>query len=452
MSMRWLTKTAQCAIFWILQENAMADANVPTDRDLVRCPLHEIDPLDPVVNQTPHAYFRRLRDEAPVFRDAMLGIVHVSRYEDVLKVISQPAIFSSEFGALTGEHMGIEMLPEEKQLMADERARIPTLLTRDPPAHTRYKKLAMKGFTYKRVQQMGPYIEQVVNQLIDGFIGSGACEFKTAFADNLPSILIADAVAVDRTMLPQWHIWLRNAVRRFDLKSMSDAERISSARVAKQMYDFLRAQIAAKRAQPGDDIISDLVSATLVEEGDARPLSEFELISIFAQVFVAGQETTANTLTAGLYYLLTNPGQMAQLRADPELMPGFVEEALRFLTPVNNMFRRVKQDTELGGVALKAGDMMMVKYGSANHDERHFPDPERFDITRANAREHLAFGRGIHHCLGSELARRQINTAFRILLRRLVNIRLATDAGPIRYLPNHLLRGVAELRIEFDQA
>lgn len=220
----------------------------------------------------------------------------------------------------------------------------------------------------------------------------------------------------------------------------------------KALNDFMRAQIQMKRTRPDDDIISDMIRATLVEDGDPRPLDDMELLSIFGQVFVAGQETTAHSLTAGLYYLLTNPDQMAKVRGEPELIPNFVEETLRYLTPVNNMFRRVVKDTSLSGVELKAGDMIMLKYGSGNHDDRHFPDPERFDVPRPNARDHLAFGAGVHHCLGAELARKELSSAFRILLARLKNIRLARDAGPIRYTPNHPLRGVAELRIEFEAA
>lgn len=429
----------------------MTDVAVKTS-DSARCPLSEINPLDPELNQSPHDYFRRLRDEAPVFRDAFLGMVHVSRYDDILEVVRQPQLFSSEWGAVGGENLGVGLLPEELELLKDDRSRTPTLLTCDPPAHTRYKKLAIKAFTYKRVEQMGAYVEQVVNELIDTFVDAGACEFKTAFADNLPSILIADAVGVDRAMLPQWHAWLQSSIRRFDLHRLTREERIETAGQVKALNDFMRAQIRQKRAEPGDDIISDMIRATLVEDGDPRALEDRELLSIFGQVFIAGQETSAHSLTAGLYYLLTNPDQMAKLRGDPELIANFVEETLRYLTPVNNMFRRVTKDTELAGVPLKAGDMMMLKYGSGNHDDRHFPDPERFDIDRANAKDHLAFGMGIHHCLGAELARKEITTAFRLLLERLDNIRLAPDAGPIRYLPNHLLRGVAELRIEFERA
>src|SRR5437764_10595476 len=141
--------------------------------------------------------------------------------------------------------------------MARDRSHKHTLLTCDPPAHTRYKKLAIKAFTYKRVEQMASYVDTVVNELVDGLVDQGACEFKTAFADNLPSIVIADIVGVDRAMLPQWHIWLHNSIRRFDLDRLTREERVQSARLAMDMNAFMLAQIHDKRANPGEDIISD---------------------------------------------------------------------------------------------------------------------------------------------------------------------------------------------------
>jgi len=421
-------------------------------RDLSRCPLDEINPLDPEVNQDPHGYYRRLRDEAPVYRDPHFGIVHVSRYDDILEVIRQPMVFSSEWGGVGQAALRVDLLPEEVELMRQDRGARPTLLTCDPPAHTRYKKLAIKAFTHKRVEQMEGYVGEVVDGLINGFAAAGRCEFKSAFADNLPSIIIADAVGVERDLVPSFHRWLHSSIKRFDLDRLSREERIATARDVQELGRFMLAQIQAKRIDPGGDIISDLIQATLVEDGDGRPLDDDELLSMFNQIFVAGQETTAHALTAGLYYLIRNPDQMAALRADPELIPNFVEEALRILSPVNNMFRKVAQDTALSGVQLKAGELIMLKYGAGNHDERHFPDPDRFDVQRPNAREHLAFGMGIHRCLGAELARKEIAVAFGRLLARLDNIRLAEGAAPIRYVPNHLLRGVAELMIEFDPA
>ena len=165
---------------------------------------------------------------------------------------------------------------------------------------------------------------------------------------------------------------------------------------------------------------------------------------------MAGQETTAHTLTAGMYYLLTHPDQFELVRNDHALIPNFIDETLRFLTPVNNMWRTVARDTELGGVQLRKGEMIFLRFGSGDRDEARFPDANRYDVTRANANEHLAFGGGLHFCLGSQLARKEMNTAFPILFDRLKNPRLVDAPESFRYNPNPLLRGVLELNIAFD--
>jgi cytochrome P450 len=177
-----------------------------------------------------------------------------------------------------------------------------------------------------------------------------------------------------------------------------------------------------------------------------------ELLSIIQQLLVAGNETTAHSLTAGLFHLIDNPDQMAAVRADPTLVANFVEETLRFLTPTNNMWRVATQDGELGGVKIAKNDLLLLRYGSGNRDETRFPDPDRFDVRRSNAREHLAFGAGIHHCIGAQLARKEMQTAFPILLSRLKNFRFAKGVNSFRYSPNILLRGVLELHIEYDRA
>ena len=176
-----------------------------------------------------------------------------------------------------------------------------------------------------------------------------------------------------------------------------------------------------------------------------------ELLSILQQLLVAGNETTAHTLTAGLYYLLKNPKQMDALKADPSLVDNFVEETLRYLSPTNNMWRVATEDTEIEGVKIKKNELLMVRFGSSNRDDQKFDNPDEFDITRENAKEHMAFGAGIHTCIGSQLARKELQTAFPILLKRLKNIKLDQSQGDLVYLPSVLLRGVLELHIEYEK-
>ena len=426
------------------------DAAAAPTLDIARCPLAEINAFDPAILNDPYPYYRRLRSEAPVFRDPKTGIVSVSTYDLIMEVNRQPSVFSNAFGEALRSGSTGTMDPEEMAIMKDGIAVVDTMLTADPPAHTRYRKLSAKAFTHKRVEQMGAYVAKVTNDLIDSFVDQGACEFKSAFANHLPMIVIADSLGVPRSDMDRFHRWSDAFV--VQLGGVSDREtRLEAARRIVEFQRYFIDRIEEKRANPTEDVISDLVHATLAEEGDARTMDYSELLSILQQLLVAGNETTAHTLTAGLYYLTADPALRARVAADPELIPSFVEETLRLLTPSHNMWRVVKQDAEIGGFPVKKGEFMLVRYGSGNRDESHFPHPDDFDPARPDAREHLAFGAGIHTCIGAQLARKEMVTAFPIILDRLKNPRFPAGRNAFRYSPNMLLRGVAELHIEFDR-
>ncbi|HEY7977674.1 MAG TPA: cytochrome P450 [Rhizomicrobium sp.] len=418
-------------------------------RDMAKCPLHQINAFDPVILQDPYPYFARLRSEAPVYRDPNTGIVSVSTYDLITKVNTQPKIFSNNFSEQLRSGSTAQIDPDELEILKEGIIVKNTMLTADPPDHTRYRKLGMKAFTYKRVEGMGQYVAQVTNALIDGFAKDGHCEIKSAFAAHLPMTVIADALGVPRADMNRFHQWSEAFVAQ--LGGVADkAARIDAARKIIEFQNYFIEKIEEKRAHPTEDIISDLVHADLAEEGDPRKMDYSELLSILQQLLVAGNETTAHTLTAGLFYLISNPDQMAKLKADPSLFPNFVEETLRYLTPTNNMWRVATQDTEIGGVPIKKNELILLRYGSGNRDDAHFPDAEKFDVSRENAKSHLAFGAGIHTCIGAQLARKEMNIAFPILLERLKNLKLAAGKNSLRYSPNILLRGVLELHITFD--
>lgn len=426
------------------------DDATPARPDAATCPLHQINAFDPEILQDPYPYFARLRDEAPVYRDPNTGIVSVSTYDLIMEVNRQPLVFSNDFSTQLRSGSTSAVDADEMAILQSGFVVANTMLTADPPAHTRYRKLAMKAFTYKRVEGMGGYVAQVTNDLIDRFIDDGQCEFKSAFANHLPMTVIADALGAPRADMDRFHQWSEAFVAQ--LGGVSDkAARLDAAHRIVEFQRYFVEKIEEKRAHPTEDIISDLVQADLSEEGDPRKMDYSELLSILQQLLVAGNETTAHSLTAGLYYLISNPDQLARVKADPDLIPGLVEETLRFLTPTNNMWRVATRDAEIGGVAIKAGEMILVRYGSANRDPRHFADPDRFDVTRDNAKSHLAFGAGIHTCIGAQLARKEMITAFPILLDRLPNIRFQDGRNSFRYSPNILLRGVLELHIAFDR-
>lgn len=412
-------------------------------------PLSEIPWFDPGFLQDPHWGYARLRIEAPVWRDPKSGVVFVSTYDKVIEVNSQPRLYSNAFGEQLRSGSTQQIDPEELAILQTGVLVVDTMLTADPPAHTRYRKLAMQAFTMKRVEQMGAYVAQVTNELIDGLLPKGGCEFKAEFANHLPMIVIADSLGVPRAHMDRFRLWSDAFVDA--LGGMAPRERrLECARLIVEFQRYFIEKIEEKRANPTDDVISDLVHATLADEGDPRTMTYPELLSILQQLLVAGNETTAHSLTAGLFFLLSNPEAMARVKGDPALIPNMVEETLRVLTPTNNMWRVAKGEAMLDGVAIQPGDLLLLRYGSANRDAAKFTDPDRFDPTRENAKEHLAFGAGIHHCLGAQLARKEMAIAFPILLDRLKNLRFADPGQAFRYTPSILLRGVIELPIAFD--
>ena len=419
--------------------------------DVLSCPLHEVDTFDHGFLQDPHPFYERLRNEAPVFRDPKNNIVYVSTYDLIREVNSQPKLFSNKFAVQLRAGARKEQDPEEIEIVSQGWSVTDTMLTADPPDHTRYRKLAMKAFTYKRVLQMTDYVEELVNTLIDNLPQSGKLEFKSQFANQLPMFVIADALGVPREMYDQFEAWSDAFVIQLGGVSPKDV-RLDAARKVVEFQKYFVSVIDEKRKNPTEDVISDLVHADLSEEGDDRKMNYEELLSILQQLLVAGNETTAHMLTAGLYFLLTHPDQMEMLSNDPTLVDNFVEETLRYLSPTNNMWRVATQDTEIAGVPVKKDDLILVRYGSGNRDENKFSDGNRFNIHRENAKDHLAFGAGIHTCLGSQLARKELRTAFPILLKRLKNIRLDPDNDQLVFLPSILLRGVVALHIEYEKA
>lgn len=413
-------------------------------------PLGDINPFDPELLQNPLDYYARLRGEAPVYRHPATGIVSVATYDLIMEVNRQPMVFSNNFGEQLRSGAAGAIDPDELAIMASGVLVTNTMLTADPPAHTRYRKLAMKAFTHKRVEEMGAYVATVANDLIDGFIADGRCEFKSAFANHLPMIVIADSLGVPRADMDRFHRWSDAFVAQ--LGGVSDREtRLEAARRIVEFQRYFIDRIEEKRLNPTNDVISDLVHADLAEEGDHRTMDYAELLSILQQLLVAGNETTAHTLTTGLYYLISEPDLMRRVAADRELVPGFVEETLRLLSPTSNMWRVAMRDAQIGGVDVNKGDLILVRYGSGNRDAARFAHPDAFDETRPDARAHLAFGAGIHTCIGAQLARKEMITAFNVVLDRLKNPRFQPGKNAFRYSPSILLRGVLELHVEFDR-
>ena len=404
--------------------------------------LEDFNPFDPAVLESPFEFNRLLVKDAPVYRDPHTNLVLVSSYDYVLEALKRHDDFSNRFAQAMGGRS--VQRTEIADVMKEGYPTVDTMLTADPPEHSRYRGLVNKVFTPRRVDVIEAEIQKVTDELIDAFIGDGRFSVAAQFCIPLPLTVIADQLGVPRADLPDFKRWTDGFVAQLGGLASGEAA-IEAARLIVEYQNYFAARLTEATLEPRDDIISDLVRARI--EGE-RPLDTAESLSIIQQLLVAGHETTASTIAAGLLLLIQNPEQLSRVQNDPGLLPNMVEEVTRLTTPTQNMWRVATRDCKLGGLEIAKGDFVFIRYGAANRDPAKFSAPDVFDVQRKNASEHLAFGHGIHFCIGAILARREMLVAFRTLLARLDGLALAPNQS-ITHKPNMLLRGLNDFDLEF---
>ena len=406
--------------------------------------LSDYDFFDPEVIECPYEFYKAARKEAPVYQLPNTNIFFVSRYEDVKAALKRTDVFSNDFAEeLTPPRKN----PEAVKVLMEGYAPVDTLLTLDPPRHKVYRSLLNKVFSNKRVEGMTAYMEEIVNELIDDWIDEGEVDFLNRFCVPFPIYVIADQLGVPRDNLEKFKHW--SDCFGSSLSQFADEEKeLEDAKAIVEFQHYFAAKVEELRENPEDNIISDLAQARI---DDDRLLTMEETLSILQQLLVAGNETSRATIAAGVKYLIENPAEFDKLQADPSLVPNAVEEILRMATPSCGLWRKVKADTELAGVAIPAGSMLMVRFASADRDETVFEDPESFRIERENAKDNLAFGQGVHFCLGAQLARKEVNVAMEALLKRTTNWQFAEGKNTHSHWPNLILRGLNDLHITFDK-
>ncbi len=354
----------------------------------------------------PFPAFTWMRDHAPAYFDKDAGVWGITRYQDVKDVSKDPDTFSNAGG----------IRPDSDAL--------PMMIDFDAPEHVRRRRLVSEGFTPRRIRESEGGIRTICDEIIDEVCEQGTADFVGDIAAPLPMIMIGNMLGVaaeDRATLLQWSDDMLKALGSPDPGAMEVA-----ALAAAEYATYITA-VADHRRRDGkdDDLIGSLVHAEI--EGDR--LDESSLIYESLLILIGGDETTRHVISGGMYELLRHPDQRDRLVADRSLLPGAVEEMLRWVSPIKNMARRVTRDVELHGQTLQEGQKLLLLYPSANRDERAFPDPDRFDITRS-PNDHLAFGFGAHFCLGNRLARMELTVMFDRLLERLPDIQLASEAEP----------------------
>jgi pimeloyl-[acyl-carrier protein] synthase len=399
----------------------------------------EFNPFLPEVHEDPYPLYHRLRAEDPVHRSP-LGFWVLTRHADVLAVLRDPRMSRDPRRSQRVEQLRASA--ELDELLAAEEA-APSMLFVDPPDHTRLRTLVNKAFTPGAVERLRPRVEAIVAELLDRVAGAGAMDVVEDLAYPLPVTVICELFGVPEADRDRFRAWSRGLVHLLDPLVASDAlERALRARLA--LRGYLRELIAERRAHPTGDLLTALIAA----EDEGHQLSEAELVSMCLLLLVAGHETTVNLIANGLLALVRDPGARARLQADPALAGSAVEELLRYDSPVQFTSRHALTDLDIGGRHIHAGETVVAVLGAANRDPAQFPDPDRLDLARKPNR-HLAFGGGIHFCLGAPLARMEAGIAIPALLARLPGLELA---GPPVRRDTVTLRGLASLPVTFRAA
>jgi cytochrome P450 len=387
----------------------------------------------PALPGQPVPEIRTLSRDRPVFRAELPDgriVWLVSGYENVRQMIIDQR-FSRALAVAPGyAQPGFEMFAAG------------SIMGMDPPGHTRLRKLVASAFTARRVEALRPRVASIVSELIGALLGQPQpADLVTGFSLPLPAKVICEMLGVPAADLERFHAWSDTVMGDWQ----RDTGQIMTALA--ELYGYLGALIEIKRAQPADDLISALIAA----RDDADRLSEDELTAMCCTLLIGGHETTANQINLSLLLLFDHPDQVATLRADPGLIPGAVEELLRYarlggLAPA----RVTTEDVELGGVTIPAGEQVIPLFATANRDPLVFTDPDRFDVTR-DAAGHLSFGAGVHHCLGAQLARVELQEAFRGLIGRLPGLRLAVPASELEFKPGMAIHSLRELPVRWGE-
>ncbi|QMW21929.1 cytochrome P450 [Sandaracinobacteroides saxicola] len=405
-----------------------------------------MNPFAPETLSDPWAFYQAALAQGPVMPLPGTPITLVLGYDALVEATGRVEDFSNDFGAILAGKRSAD--PDVTTVLDKGWPAINTLLTADPPVHTRFRKLVNLAFSMKRVDAIEGRIRQIAVELIEAMLAKPQADFVADFAIPLPVAVIAREIGMEAsTDVATVKRWSDAFADR--LGGMISKEReIECAHEVVEFQHRVKSLIDARRAERTDDLLSDLVYASV--DGEA-PLTDAEIMSIMQQLMVAGNETTTSTLAGGLLLLMQNPAALAAVRADGKLIPNMVEEMLRLESPTSGLWRVVTRDTELAGVAVAKGSMLMLRFAAANRDPAKFPDPDAFLPERKNARSHLAFGRGIHMCVGNMLSRKELAVAFEELLARMEGFELVPGAV-LEWPPNMLLRGLRALPIRYTPA
>jgi len=414
-------------------------------------PPEGFDLTDPEIQQAPHDHYAAMRDEGVHYIPANDAYV-VLKHEDCLTVLRDPLTYSSRLGS------NREQPPEEvrAEIAAISERGLPrprTLLDNDPPDHARYRRLVSRAFTPRKMAELRPFVESLADGLIDDWADPSSVEFVEEFAVLLPGVVIAHALNIPADREDDFRRW-SDASSSAIGASISPEEHVELARINLELQEFFVEQFELRRREPQDDLLTTLLESHVgaADDGtDDEPLDMPELVRIMQQLLVAGHETTAKLITEMVRLLADTPREWSRIKADPGRIPAIVEESLRISSPNQGMSRVATCDTTLGGVDISEGARLVVMFASANRDEALFGCPHEMLPDRDNLHDQIAFGHGIHFCIGANLARLEAIVAMERLAARLDSYRLHDD-NTFEYLPSVTLRGLKRLHIDATMA
>ena len=399
-----------------------------------------VDLLDPAFKANPYPTYAELRSTAPVHRVELpdgLGIWLITRYDDVLAVLKDERFVKDWRKVLTSEQLAqVPPIPPVMEALSRN------MLDMDPPDHQRLRSLVSKAFTPRLIERLRPRVQAIADGLLDAVQDRGEMDVIDDYAFPLPITVIAELLGVPAEDRDSFREWSDAAVSGNTTQEHLDKVLIPHMQA---FTDYLHALFEEKRKNPKDDLVSALLRAE--EAGDK--LSEDELLGMVFLLLVAGHETTVNLIGNGVLALLQHPDQLQKLKDDPSLIKPAVEELLRYDGPVETSTERfAREDVRIGETVIPRGEMVLVVLAAADHDPERFADPDELDITRVDNR-HLAFGKGIHHCLGAPLARMEGQIAISTLLARMPDLRLKGSPESLSWRPGLTLRGLRGLPLEF---
>lgn len=402
----------------------------------------DFDFFDPAVIEDPYLFYQTAIAQAPVYPLPGTNMFLVTGYDLVCKAADDPERFSSRFGNMMQGRAATDN--EIRSVLAQGWPFTDTLITNDPPGHSRFRKLVGMAFSAPRVNAMEADISVIANELADQLAAKHDVDFVADFAVPLPVKVIGRALGQPDDKLADLKAWSDCFMDLLGGQA-SRARELECAHGVVAFQRHFKQEIDARRADSGhSDIVASLVQARLDEQ---TPLNDAEILSVLQALMVAGNETTTSTLAGGLLLLLRHPHVMGRLRQDPALIPAAVEEMLRFESPASGLWRIARMDTDLGGVPIPKGSLLNLRFAAANRDPAKFESPDTFNIDRKSNRLHIAFGRGPHVCIGNMLSRKELVIAFSVLLARFQTIELAAGSNDFSHHPNILARGLKALHI-----